>query len=101
MSEILEQQNKVIISLLARSTFGVERIDKIVRSYKKKGRPDDFVRAYNALDGLKSGAEVAKIVGITQQGMSAVLQTWEEEGIVYKVGKSGHYAGLLKIPEKV
>jgi len=101
MSEVLEQQNKVIISLLARRTLGVEHIDKIVRSHKKKGRPDDFVKAYNALDGLTSITEIAKIVGITRQGMSSVLQTWEEEGIVYKVDKAGTYAGLLKLPAKV
>ena len=101
MSEILEQQNKVIISLLARNTIGVERIDKIVRSHKRKGHAENFVAAYNALDGLTNIADIAKIVGITRQGMSAVLQAWEEEGIVYKVGKEDHYVGLLKLPTKV
>jgi hypothetical protein len=100
MSEILEEQNKVIISLLARSTIGVEHIEKIVRGGKKKGNPDKFVLAYNALDGTTSGVDLAKIVGISQPGMVSVLQTWENEGIIYKVGKSGRYAGLLNIPVK-
>jgi hypothetical protein len=40
------------------------------------------------------------MVGITQPAMVSVLQTWEQEGIVYKIGKSGRYAGLLKLPTK-
>ena len=102
MSEILEEQNKVIISLLARSVFGVQQIEKIVRSGKKKGDPDKFVLAYNSLDGTKTGVELAKIIGITQPAMVSILQTWENEGIIYKVGKStsGRYAGLVKLPLK-
>jgi hypothetical protein len=46
MSEIIEQQLQVIISLLARSTIGVEHIERVVRSKKRKGNPDDFVKAY-------------------------------------------------------
>lgn len=100
MSEIIEEQNKVIISLLARSVIGIQQIEKIVRSGKKKGEPDKFVLAYNALDGTTSGVDLAKIVGISQPGMVSVLQTWENEGIIYKAGKSGRYVGLLKIPLK-
>lgn len=100
MSEIIEEQNKVIISLLARSVIGIQQIEKIVRGGKKKGEPDKFVLAYNALDGTTSGVDLAKIVGISQPGMVSVLQTWENEGIIYKVGKSGRYAGLLNIPVK-
>jgi hypothetical protein len=100
MTEILEEQNKIIISLLARSVIGIQQIEKIVRSGKKKGDPDKFVLAYNALDGTTSGVDLAKIVGISQPGMVSVLQTWENEGIIYKVGKTGRYAGLLKIPLK-
>ncbi len=100
MSNILETQNRIIISLLARSAIGIKEIEKIVRSNKKKGNPDDFVQAYNSLDGTKSGVELAKIVGITQQSMSSVFQTWEDEGIVYKNDETGFYLGLLKLPIK-
>lgn len=100
MSKTLEAQNKIIISLLARTALGIKEIDRIVRSGKKKGDPDNFALVYNSLDGTKSGAELAKIVGITQQGMSSVLQTWEEEGIVYKNDETGFYIGLLKLPIK-
>ncbi|MBI3176279.1 MAG: hypothetical protein HYZ25_21345 [Chloroflexi bacterium] len=100
MSKTLEAQNKIIISLLARTALGIKEIDRIVRSGKKKGDPDNFALVYNSLDGTKSGAELAKIVGITQQGMSSVLQTWEEEGIVYKNDETGFYVGLLKLPIK-
>jgi len=102
MSEILEEQNKIIISLLARLVIGIQQIEKIVRGGKKKGDPDKFVLAYNALDGTTSGVDLAKIVGISQPAMVSVLQTWENEGIIYKVGKSssGRYAGLVKLPLK-
>jgi len=100
MSNILEAQNRIIISLLARSAIGIKEIEKIVRSNKKKGNPDDFVQAYNLLDGTKSGVVLAKIVGITQQSMSSVFQTWEDEGIVYKNDETGFYMGLLKLPIK-
>ncbi len=103
MSEtILEQQNRIIISLLARRTPGIEYIERIVKGGKKKGRPEDFVRAYNALDGSKTVTEIAKIVGVSQPSMTVVLQTWEERGIVYKTGtsKSSRYVGLLKLPTK-
>ena len=40
------------------------------------------------------------MVGITQQSMSSVFQTWEDEGIVYKNDETGFYVGLLKLPIK-
>lgn len=100
MSKTLETQNKIIISLLARTALGVKEIERIVRSGKKKENQDNFVLVYNALDGTKSGTELAKIIGITKQGMSQVFQTWEDEGIVYKNDETGFYVGLLKLPIK-
>lgn len=100
MSKTLETQNKIIISLLARTALGIKEIERIVRSGKKKENQDNFVLVYNALDGTKSGTELAKIVGITKQGISSVFQTWEEEGIVYKDDETGFYVGLLKLPIK-
>jgi hypothetical protein len=100
MSKTLETQNKIIISLLARSALGIKEIERTVRSGKKKENQDKFVLVYNALDGTKSGTELARIVGITKQGMSSVFQTWEEEGIVYKNDDTGFYVGLLKLPIK-
>jgi hypothetical protein len=102
MSTVLERQNQVIIALLARSTVGIEYIEKIVRGGKQKGKPDDFVRAYNELDGTKTITEIAKLVGVSKQNLSQVLQRWEEKGIVYNVGTGSRtvYAGLLKLPTK-
>ncbi len=100
MSKTLETQNKIIISLLARTALGIKEIERIVRSGKKKENQDNFVLVYNALDGTKSGTELAKIIGITKQGMSQVFQTWEDEGIVYKNDETGFYVGLLKLPIK-
>jgi hypothetical protein len=100
MSKTLEAQNRIIISLLARTALGIKEIEKTVRSGKKKENQDKFVLVYNALDGTKSATELAKIVGITQQGMSSVFQTWEEEGIVYKNDETGFYVGLIRLPIK-
>lgn len=99
-SSLRDKQIQVVIALLARSTIGVDYIDKVVRSGKKKGDPEKYVEAYNRLDGSSTGTELAAVVGVSQQAMSGVLQTWEEEGIVYETGKSGRYAGLLKLPTK-
>ena len=100
---MLVQQNKVLIALLARSTIGLEYIENIVRSGKKKGNPNDFVRAYNALDGTRTVTEIAQMVGGTRQNMSQVLQNWEDKGIVYNVGTSSQpvYFGLLKLSLRV
>ena len=100
MSTTLERQNRVIIELLARSTIGVKEIENIVRKGKQKGNSDNFVKAYNQLDGTKSVTDIAKIVNVTKQNMSQVIQTWEEKGIVYNVGTDTKpaYVGLLKLP---
>jgi len=100
MSAILERQNRVIIELLARSTIGVKEIENLVRKGKQKGNPDDFVRVYNQLDGTKKVTDLAKIVNVSRQGMSQVLQTWEEKGIIYNIGTEQlpKYVGLLKLP---
>lgn len=102
MSTILERQNQVIIALLARNTVGVDYIEKIVTAGKQKGKPEDFIRAYNELDGTKSITEIAKLLGVSKQNLSQVLQRWEEKGIVYNVGTGSRtvYAGLLKLPAK-
>lgn len=101
MSTIIERQNEVIIALLARSTIGVDYIEKIVTS-RKKGKGEDFLRAYNQLDGTRSITEIAKQLGVSKQNISQVLQAWEEKGIVYNVGTTSRsvYAGLLKLPTK-
>src|SRR5437016_4675455 len=103
MTSRIEAQNDVIIALLARSSIGVDAIYRVVVKGKKRGSPEDFVRAYNALDGSKPAGEIAALVGITQQGMAQVLQTWEDEGIVYKVGSGNQvrYFALLKLPKSM
>lgn len=99
MSPVADRQNQVIIDLLARIAFGADEIEKIVKKGKKKKSSGDLVRGYNELDGVKSITDIAKIIGVTKQNMSQVLQTWEEKGIVYNTGTSTRktYAGLLKL----
>ncbi|MGH9555116.1 MAG: helix-turn-helix domain-containing protein [Terriglobales bacterium] len=94
-----EARQKAIIALLARSVIGVDRISEIVR--RKKRNPEAYVQAYNRLDGQTTATQLARLVGVTQQTMSAVLQAWEEEGIVYRVGSKVQpkFSGLLSIPK--
>ncbi len=97
MSEKLERQNAVIISLLARSTIGVSSIQKLVVSGKRN--PQAYLKVYNALDGTVGVTELAKLAGVSQPTMSVVLQTWDEHGIIYNVGTthSPRYR-LLRLP---
>lgn len=99
---IIERQNQVIIALLARSTLGVDYISKIITSGKKKGSANNFIVAYNALDGNQSLTDIAKQIGTSKQNLSQIVQTWEEKGIVFNVGTDSRrvYMGLLKLPVK-
>ena len=96
----LQQQNDVIISLLARLAFGSEQIVEIVTRGKKD--PDAYRKAYNSMNGVRTGTEIAKLAGVTQQTMSYILQTWEEEGIAINIGKDSQakYRRLMSIPNK-
>jgi len=98
MSEKLERQNEVIISLLARSTLGVPAISKIVISGKRN--PQAYLKVYNSLNGTTGVTELAKAAGVTQPTMSVVLQSWEEQGIIYNTGTDAkpRYHRLLHLP---
>ena len=104
MSDLLDQQNRVIISLLARTAFGIEGISRIVTSSKKKAKPKDYLLAYNALDGSKTITEIALLAHVSESTMREVLKSWEDVGIVYRTEKGqegkhgGNYVGLLKLP---
>jgi transposase len=95
-----EQQNDVIISLLARLAFGEERIADIVTRNKKN--PDAYRKVYNSLDGVRTATELASIAKVSQQTMSEVLQKWEQEGIAFNMGTStkGRYRKLMTIAPK-
>lgn len=82
--ERIWRQNETIIALLARQAFGAERISEIVMRGKRN--PEAYCKVYNLLDGTRSGTELAKIAGVTQQAISCAFQTWENEGIVMNVG---------------
>lgn len=96
----MHRQNEVIISLLARLAFGEEKIVEIVTRGKKN--PEAYRKVYNALDGLRTGTELAAVAGVTQQAMSQVLQTWEQEGIVVNFGTEPQprFKKLMPIPAK-
>lgn len=94
------QQNDVIITLLARLVWTPEKLVAAVTERKKN--PDAYVSVYNALDGVKTGKQLGEIAGVTQQSISAVLQTWLDEGIVLNVGTENQpkYRRLMRLPEK-
>jgi len=98
MSEKLERQNAAIIALLARSTIGVPTISKIVSGGKRN--PQAYMKVYNALDGAIGVTELAKLAGVSQPTMSVVLQSWEEQGIIYNLGTDAkpRYHRLLHLP---
>ncbi|MGB8789315.1 MAG: helix-turn-helix domain-containing protein [Candidatus Acidiferrales bacterium] len=98
MSEILERQNSAIISLLARSTIGVAAISKIVCGGKRN--PNAYLNVYNSLNGTAGVTDLAKLAGVSQPTMSVVLQSWEEQGIIYNVGTDPkpRYHRLLHLP---
>jgi hypothetical protein len=100
MDEGIGERLDVIISLLARRTIGVEEITRLVTSGKRKGSPEDFLRAYNLL-GEKTITELASLIGITKQALSSVIKTWERNGIIYNIGSPSQpkYKGVIKLPE--
>ena len=98
---ILEKQNEVLISLLARSTIGVKAIYEAVTLGRRN--PNAYMKMYNALRGDVSVTEAAKIAGVSIGTMSDTLSTWEAEGIIYNVGQPNRplYKRLLALPEKL
>lgn len=95
----IQQQNEIIISLLARLVWTPEKIGAIVAGGKRN--PDGYVTVYNALDGAKTGTQLAALAGVTQPMMSVTLQAWLDEGIVLNVGSNSapKYKRLMRIPE--
>jgi hypothetical protein len=94
------QQNEVIITLLARLVWTPEKLAAVVMANKRN--PDAYVSVYNALDGGKTGVQLAALAGVTKQAISFVLQSWVDEGIVLNVGTDNQpkYRRLMKLPEK-
>ena len=58
----IQQQNEIIISLLARLVWTLEKIVAIVAGGKRN--PDAYVTVYNNLDGTKTGKELAAMAGV-------------------------------------
>lgn len=100
MSDKSERQNEAIIALLARSAIGVDTIYSLVCGGKRD--PEAYRKVYNALEGISGVTDLAKLAGVRQQTMSEVLQSWEEQGIVYNVGtdRKPQYHRLLQLPRK-
>lgn len=91
-------QNEVIISLLARLSFGTDGVRDVV--VEKKRDPTGYIQAYNALDGTASAVDVAKLAKVDKSTMSQVLKRWASLGIVYDVGETSKpvYKNILVLP---
>ena len=95
----IQQQNDIIVSLLARLVWTPEKITEIVT--RNKRNPGAYVTVYNALDGSRTGTQLAALARVTQQTMSATLQSWLDEGIILNIGADNHpkYKRLIRIPD--
>ena len=95
--ELIEKQNDIIISLLAKQIIGPEKIRKTVISNKRN--PAEWIKGYNACDGKKGVGEIAKIANVAQPTATVMLKSWEEEGIIYNIGSETKplYKKLIKI----
>lgn len=93
----LIKQNEIIISLLGRLAFTVEKVRGIVTS-RKRDR-EAYIRGYNACNGSNTVTKIAEIVEVNPGTISPILQEWEELGIVYEVerGRGRFYKKLFPI----
>jgi hypothetical protein len=96
----LHKQSEIIIGLLARMIWTPEQISNIVIRGKKN--PDAYRKVYNALDGIKTGTQLAALAGVKQQTISEIIRNWDEFGIVANVGTDvqPRYKRLMPIPNK-
>ncbi|MCB2141232.1 hypothetical protein KQH27_00830 [bacterium] len=81
------RQNEIIISLLGRMVFSPKEIKDIVTQGKRLANRENYIQGYNACDGNHSVSDLAKIIKIDSGGLSTILQSWEETGIIYEVDK--------------
>jgi len=92
---------EAIIGLLGRFIFPEDKLKVMVTKGKKKD-PEQYVKAYNLLDGEHGVTEIAKEIGVAQPTLTNVLTTWKGLGIVYETVKSGRpvYKGLYRLRSK-
>jgi hypothetical protein len=96
---VVQQQNEIIISLLARLVWSPEKITEIITGNRRD--PKAYLTAYNALDGVKTGTQVATVAKVAQQTMSATLQSWLDEGIILNIGTDSQprYKRLMRVAD--
>ncbi len=97
-SDQTEPMLEAIIGLLGRFIFPPDKLRDMVTKGKRKD-PEQYVKAYNLLDGEHGVTEIAKEIGVAQPSLTSVLSSWKGLGIVYEIVKSGRpvYKGLYKL----
>lgn len=84
----IENQNKMIISLLGR--LSIPEKDLIAIIQKKSKKPKEILNAYNLCDGNLTITEVAKKAGIAQSSLSEAIPKWEKLGIIFSSITENH-----------
>jgi len=91
-SDLTGPMLEVMIGLLGRLVFPEDKLRAMITKGKKKD-PEQYVKAYNLLDGEHGVTEIAKEIGVAQPTLTSVL------GVVYEGSKFGRpvYKGLYII----
>ena len=97
-SDLTGPMLEVMIGLLGRLVFPEDKLRAMITKGKKKD-PEQYVKAYNLLDGEHGVTEIAKEIGVAQPTLTSVLSTWKSLGVVYEGSKFGRpvYKGLYII----
>lgn len=76
---------RAILAVVARQTFPVADLAKLVSPFRKAG--DKQVAAYNLCDGGRTQSEIAREIGLDPGAFSRTVSRWIELGILIRVGE--------------
>ncbi len=86
--EKIQQQNRMMISLLGRLAFPEDKLKEIISKNGKK--PQQMIKAYNFCTGDLTTKQIAdKVSGITSRALNIATERWEEAGIIVINGERG------------
>ena len=95
MSDQIEKQNELIISLLGKLVYKNNELKELVMKGSKK--PNEMVSAYNLCDGKTTITEISKKSHVTIAALSFAVDRWEELGIIYKKMGKGNQVWPLRL----
>ena len=83
MSEIGSETTALLRELVAWTKL--EARDKLVRALDEVLSTDNDHRIYELTDGTRSGAEVARLVGVSKSAVSQKWKGWRQAGLLIDV----------------